>query len=420
MTKIEKQSNTFIKPIIPTPPTHHHYKLGSLDELAPFWNVSVVLFFSQVNDQDQKFVVGLETSLEKTLTLLYPLAGRYVDETQIIDCNDEGVEFIHAKVNIKLQEILGSEMDPKLVDEFISFNTLAAHKLTSPLLSIQVTKFECGGVAIGVNATHKIVDASTLCTFLNVWAVINRENNEIEFSGPGFNSSSLFPARGIRRRTQPTISDDMLRKCTRKKYLFSESDISNIRANTTIASLSKVQLVMAILSKAFIDVDRAINKYSRECIIVHPMNIREKMASLIPSNSCGNLVAFCATKTDIYETTIELADVISESFKKSVNNLSKVHHDTEEGKCMVLDSMCQKVPESTHMIGISSWCKFPFYEVNFGFGKPIWAAPGTIPQKNSANLMDDARGNGIEAHVFLEVNYIPIFEESLKANVYRV
>ncbi|XP_071686793.1 vinorine synthase-like [Rutidosis leptorrhynchoides] len=209
MMKLSKQLSIFIKPLVPTPQTHRHYKLGLIDEIAFFWNVNVVLFFPPISYQNRKFVVGLEKSLEKTLTRLYPLAGRYIDETQIVECNDEGVEFIHAKVNIKLQEIIGSEMDPKLVDEFISFNSRAAHKLTGPLLSIQVTKFECGGVAVGVSATHKIVDASTLCTFLNVWAAINREENEFEFSGACFNSSTLLPARGLRPINIPTISGDL-------------------------------------------------------------------------------------------------------------------------------------------------------------------------------------------------------------------
>ncbi|XP_071686794.1 pelargonidin 3-O-(6-caffeoylglucoside) 5-O-(6-O-malonylglucoside) 4'''-malonyltransferase-like [Rutidosis leptorrhynchoides] len=148
--------------------------------------------------------------------------------------------------------------------------------------------------------------------------------------------------------------------------------------NTGTRRWSKVQLVMAILSKAFIDLDRAINKYPRECIVMQPMNVREKMASLIPKHSCGNLLAYCFTKSGIYETTIELADVISDSVIKAVNNFSKVHHDTEEGKSMVLDSILEmaNIPISTHLIAFSSWCKFPFYEANFGFGKPIWAALG--------------------------------------------
>lgn len=63
---------------------------------------------------------------------------------------------------------------------------------------------------------------------------------------------------------------------------------------------------------------------------------------------------------------------------------------------------------------MSSWCKFPFYEVDFGFGKPIWAKPGSIPLKNSAYLMDGVGGNGVEAYVCMEPKDLPYFEESLE------
>lgn len=43
--KIEKQSSKFIKPIVPTPSTLHHYKLGFLDEVAPDADCSICLFF---------------------------------------------------------------------------------------------------------------------------------------------------------------------------------------------------------------------------------------------------------------------------------------------------------------------------------------------------------------------------------------
>ncbi|KAL9991709.1 putative vinorine synthase [Helianthus debilis subsp. tardiflorus] len=122
-------------------------------------NVGVVLFLSENNnDHNPKVVTHLEQSLEKTLTRFYPLVGRYVDKTYTADCNDDGVEFIHAKVNIKMQDIIVNEANVKHVDKFIPPKT----GVTNLLLAIQATVFMCGGVALGACAAHKIVDASTL------------------------------------------------------------------------------------------------------------------------------------------------------------------------------------------------------------------------------------------------------------------
>ncbi|KAI3806982.1 hypothetical protein L1987_22902 [Smallanthus sonchifolius] len=421
-----KQSTKFIKPFIPTPPTLHHYKMGSTDELAPFMNVAVVLFFPGNSDHNPMFFVELERALEETLTRLYPLAGRYVEEGQIIDCNDEGVEFVHAKVNIKLQDFLGCEGNVRLVDEFVSFTTRDIKgRVIDSLLAIQVTKFACGGVAIGASATHKIVDASTLCTFLSEWAAMKRGENENELTGPCFNSSSLFPPRGVCPVPLPPMSDgDMLNKYVRKKISFSESEISSMKAKAIASGkyntcrLSKVQLIQAIIWKALIGVDRASHDCPRESILSQPVNLRGKMASLIPKNSCGNIWGVCVTESTILdETTVELANLLSDSVKKTVNEFSHAHHDSEQGRMVVLNSFSKmaNIRESTNVIPITSWCKIPFYEVDFGFGKPIWATPGTVPIKNSAFLMDDARGNGVEAYIFLEAKDVPYFEKALDA-----
>ncbi|KAD3066328.1 hypothetical protein E3N88_34207 [Mikania micrantha] len=364
-----------------SPPSDSHSSKGFIDEIAPDVNVGVVLFFSTNTDQTTNFIARLEKSLEKTLARFYPLAGRYVDKTATIDCNDHGAEFIHAKVNIKLQDFLVYEANVKFIDDFMSSKIGVVLQQSDPLLVVQVTTFECGGVAIGVKATHKIVDASTLSTLINEWAVTNRQknDNDTEFPRSSFISSLLFPPRGLCPMSVPPMNNYELNKYTRKKLSFSESVISNLKAKG-----SKVQLISAIIWKAFMGVDIAIHNTQRESM------------------------------TD--ETIEELTDCLSDSVRKCITNFSKVHHDCEEGQTMVSNSLLNliNIRESTCAVIVTSWCKFPFYQVDFGFGKPIWAAPGTIPVNHSAYLMDDVQGNGVEAYVFLQVKDIPLFEEALK------
>ncbi|KAK1437735.1 hypothetical protein QVD17_03533 [Tagetes erecta] len=411
---IVKQSTKFIKPAVPTPSTLRRYKTGFIDELAPIMNVSIVLFFSANDNHNPNFVTRLEQSLAKILPRFYPLAGRYMDEVYTIDCNDEGVEFIHAKVNIKLQDILVStDANVKFVDEFVPSMTRDA---TYPLLAIQVTMFECGGMTLGVSSPHKIVDASTLCTFISEWATMNRgSENEIEFTGHAFNSSSLFPGRCFKPIPLRVISDaDMSCKYIRKIYSFSESAISNMKANHQ--HWSKIQLVSAIIWKALIDVDRVNNNNPSEYILLQPVNLRGKTSSLIPKHSCGNFWGYCVTQAGTVETTEELADRLTANVKKTKNYLSKVDHNTEEGQLMVLSCILPKnIRDTSSVITITSWSKFPFYELDFGFGKPTWVAPGCVPVVNISCLMDQAQGNGVDAHIVLEAKDVPCFEKALQS-----
>ncbi|PWA88736.1 Chloramphenicol acetyltransferase-like domain-containing protein [Artemisia annua] len=117
-----------------------------------------------------------------------------------MDCNDQGAEFIHAKVDIKMQDILAPGVYIKVVNEFIPPNKLAVEHFTDPLLAIQVTMFKCGGVALGVSTTHKIIDASNL-------------------------------SRGYGPKPGPIIRDELSSKLyIRKKVSFSESEISILKA----------------------------------------------------------------------------------------------------------------------------------------------------------------------------------------------
>ncbi|KAJ0603669.1 putative transferase [Helianthus annuus] len=142
------------------------------------------------------------------------------------------------------------------------------------------------------------------------------------------------------------------------------------------------------------------------------------MASSVPKNSCGNLWGFCST---IFETSKELENLLNYSVKKTIDEYSKVHHDSEHGKMIVLNSILNvnDTPLSTNMILSTSWCKFPFYEADFGYGKPIWAVPWTTPMKNAMLLIDNAKGNGVDAYIFLEVKDVPYFKEGLDVNVFN-
>ncbi|KAK9069871.1 hypothetical protein SSX86_010267 [Deinandra increscens subsp. villosa] len=408
--KIEKQSPKLITPSNPTHPTLRRYKLGFTDEFIFGVEVGVVLFFPANNPNS---AARLETSLKKTLTRFYPLAGRYVEEIQTVDCNDQGAEFRYATASIKLKDYLVSDVNFEFVDDFFPSKVGAAVSL----LACQVTTFECGGVAFGVSISHRVGDASTLCTFINEWAVINREeNNETEFTGPGFNSSVLFPARGLSPVPVQRMTDDMLRKYTRRKVVFSESVISNMKAKST-RQWSRTQVASAIIWKTFMFADLAMRGQRRESAHIQPVNLRERMGSLIPKDSCGNMVGLSVTECKSLETTIEeLADRLTESVKRTISNFSKVRQDDEEGQEMVLNSLSNMInwPQSTNVVVTSSWCSFPFYEVDFGFGKPIWAAPWNIPGNDVTFFMGDGEGKGVNAYVCLQDKYVPYFEQALQ------
>ena len=57
----------------------------------------------------------------------------------------------------------------------------------------------------------------------------------------------------------------------------------------------------------------------------------------------------------------------------------------------------------------TSWCRFPLFEVDFGWGKPIWVSnqPKVVEM---VSLTDTKDGDGIEAWVGLDEKNMSLFQ----------
>ncbi|MDV3143413.1 MAG: acyltransferase, partial [Sweet potato little leaf phytoplasma] len=60
----------------------------------------------------------------------------------------------------------------------------------------------------------------------------------------------------------------------------------------------------------------------------------------------------------------------------------------------------------------ASWCNFPLYDVDFGWGKPIWTAVPQYPFQDGILLMDARDGVGVEAMVTLVKEEMAAFEQN--------
>lgn len=102
----------------------------------------VVLFFPNSDNASFVDVVTkrskhLKESLSKLLTRFYPLAGKVKDNLQI-ECNDEGINYIEAKVKLTLQDFL-CHPDDERVRELMPESPCTAESSTGNyVIGIQV------------------------------------------------------------------------------------------------------------------------------------------------------------------------------------------------------------------------------------------------------------------------------------------
>ncbi|KAI3955505.1 hypothetical protein MKW98_028450 [Papaver atlanticum] len=112
------------------------------------------------------------------------------------------------------------------------------------------------------------------------------------------------------------------------------------------------------------------------------------MVPKLPKNSFGNLV------------------VLTDAFRDVVKKIDREYIEALQSTDLLLNSILKLLEHylnrHTLMMNFTSWCRFPLYETDFGWGKPIWVSTCTIPTKNVIVLMDsNSFGDEIEAYVTL-------------------
>ncbi|KAH0767065.1 hypothetical protein KY285_002936 [Solanum tuberosum] len=388
-----------LKPSSPTPDNLRRLKLSLFDQLAHRAYVTMLLnYLPSSSDHETISYDKLEKSLAETLTKFYPFAGRFgKDDPFSIDCNDEGVEYVQTKVNADdLPEFLrrqANDIELSLLDLILP---VMVHMPSSPLLGVQVNVFNNGGIAIGIKISHIIADAFTIATFVNEWAHTCLTGTITQDTNHCFGQlSSLFPARMLQFPSPPNTSTTGPEIVTRR-FVFDALAIENIRKtikkdstsdDDMIKQPSRVVVVMSVIWKVLTHISSAKNGNSRDSSLGFSINLRGKL-SCVPSleHALGNFVMIAIANMEADEVRKdELND-----FVKLVGNTIR---DTcaAIGKASSVDDISsltvnnrkkgvEKLVQGDKMdvYTVTSWCKLPWYEADFGWGKPFWLVGNTI------------------------------------------
>ncbi|OVA19877.1 Transferase [Macleaya cordata] len=446
---VEVISKETIKPSSPTPHHLRNFKLSLMDQFSPLIYVQTILFYTAADGMDHDDQVHnnvhhihrsnlLKKSLSETITRFYPVAGRLKDNIWV-DCNDEGVDYFEARVKGNMSDFMS-----RLEDESVLHHQLVpvpfhneppnynlAYK--EALLVVQVSMFDCSGMAIAVCISHKIADATTMTTFVNAWAANNSRCGSLEIVCPTFDSASLFPPNDLLSSIAPDTGRavggiSFGEKVITKRFVFDAFKIAELRAKIAAASSTtmknyptRVEVVSALIWKSSMEASRVKLASSSSkpisSVVKHVVNLRPKMDTPLPKVSFGNIVTVATAE---WKTTpgvvVELDELVGQ-LRRAINKINGDYIKKLQGYDVFLSSVeesCRLEEEEEEVVEVywmSSWCRFPLYETDFGWGKPIWISSGTSKQyKNGVLLMDTRCGEGIEALVCLEEENMAIFQ----------
>ncbi|KAK4278474.1 hypothetical protein QN277_016315 [Acacia crassicarpa] len=415
--KVELVSKQTIKPSSPTPPNLRIYKLSFLDQGAPIYHTQMLLFYPNIeNNFSNDGCERLKTSLSETLTYFYPLAGR-VKENKVIECNDEGVEFCEARVYGFVSDVL-KQPNADLGHHFLPVDD--AHLGSGFLVKVQINLFDCGGLAIGVSFSHKIADASTIGSFIKAWSC-TAIGCMTESMLPKYVMESHFPSMEFSKDLPPLEIKPVL-SCITRRFVFESSDVTKLKAKASsklVEQPTRVEATLALIwrcaattSRINLGITKRPSKFSQV------INIRKRTNPPLPETCVGNCFSiFVAETEETNDSSTDILDLQSlvVQLRKALELFSRerAHKLGDKDNPFSLSTVARGMDvEGIDHYKCSSWCRFGFYEADFGWGKPKWVSIPPKKIKNCIVLMDAHDGKGIEAWVTLIEQDMALFEKN--------
>ncbi|KAM7279106.1 hypothetical protein ACFE04_006240 [Oxalis oulophora] len=279
---------------------------------------------------------------------------------------------------------------------------------TSPLLQVQANFFKCGGLTIGLSMSHKITDASTLGLFLKAWSATSASKfNHENLTFAKFSLASVYPVIDP-ALLPPSPNQKILGDLTVKRYVFEKSKISLLKEKAIgqgVRQPTRVECVNALLWKSSMDTSRSrFGNTIRPSMFMQAINLRKRMVPAVAENTIRNIVWLFMANIETMDNKIELKEVIT-SIRRTVEDGSEMAAKGYDQVVPLIIKMIKEmrinvINEDIDLCSSTSWCRFSFYEADFGWGKPTWINPYLRPlpvMKNIFILVDSSDGVGIEA-----------------------
>ncbi|KAK2391721.1 putative acetyltransferase [Trifolium repens] len=318
-------SESFIKPY---PPIQDSKQICYL---AP-WDIAMLstnyiqkgLLFkkptSSLNQQHfiENLVNKLKHSLSLTLFHFYPLSGRLVIKkiedplsySVYVDCkNSLGAKFIHATLDITINDILSPIDVPHIVHSFFDHHKALNHDgCTMSLLSIQVTEL-LDGVFIGCSMNHCIGDGTAYWNFFNTFSKIFQNDNHVSHQPintrwfldnyrPIINLPFKHEDEFIHRYDETTILRERI-------FHFSAESIAKLKAkaNKEIESITnKISSFQSLSALVWRSITRARQlEHDQRTTCKLAVNNRTRMKPSLPNEYFGNSISATSTDTTVGE-----------------------------------------------------------------------------------------------------------------------
>ncbi|GJU94562.1 deacetylvindoline O-acetyltransferase [Tanacetum coccineum] len=291
--------------------------------------------------------------------------------------------------------------------------------IASPL-SVQVTHFACGGIAVATSFSDKIGDARSTLNFINDWAKLTAQLGSGNQKDASPISHGIIPSQA-RKTNLPEFTSYRSRVgCVTRSFIFSNQKLNDLKAKV-IASAEKtrepimnptrVEVLSWLIHKCAVAAATQQNSGTFKATgMAFPVDMKNILVEKLPGTMVGNLMFMIEFPTR-NQTELEPHNCIGEIRKQKIQFQNTRNLETATG--IVAQMTYETALETSKRIDecyvYSSLRRFPTYRIDFGWGKPVKVTVGGIVKRMTV-LMDTPNDDGIEAIVCLQKEDMKTFQ----------
>ncbi|CAO2143866.1 unnamed protein product [Urochloa humidicola] len=420
--KITIHSSKYVKPAYgssiasdaPTATTSNVIPLTVFDEVSHNDYATGIFAFHPPAPPISKLEVGLA----KVLTEYRVLAGRLVVDSgcsgkRAILLNDNGARLVEASANVALNTVMPLRGGPEALELHSSCD------YTEELMLVQFTLFPCGSFVVGCRFHHSVVDAYAVSAILIALGKAVR--------GMAFDpSTSVHDRESLFKPWEPPLvefehrdtefmpsmehkafknSNGINDKVVVETVHFSREFISHLRSQASVVErkpYSALQCVVAHLWRC-VTLARGLDKHEVTKINL-AVNGRGRMINpKVPKGYTGNVVLWARPSTTVRELVDTPLRCIVELIYHAVahvdNRYFRSFIDFASSGAVEREGLVPRTLLTALVMGadidMDSQIGIPFYDIDFGSGKPFLFMPTySRPVEGAIYIVPSFSGDG--------------------------
>ncbi|CAM0949601.1 unnamed protein product [Alopecurus aequalis] len=372
---------------------------------------------------------ALMDGLLATVARFPHLAGRFAFDDhgrKCIHLNDAGVLVREATAATDLAEALPQDVSVHISQLYPNAENGRADE---PLFQVQLTRYTCGGLVIGMVSHHQVADGQSMSGFSTAWATTVRTNSTILPSpfndrastiNPRCPPAPVFDHRNIEFKGEHSSSHSYrvlpMERIKNLAVHFPEDFVANLKSHVG-ARCSTFQCLLAhVWKKVTAARDLAPEDFTQVRIAV---NCRGRAKPPVPMDFFGNMVLWAFPRMQVRDLLSSSYPVVVAAIRDAVARVDDEYIQSFVDFGRGIEDGGQELASTAATPGtvfcpdmeVDSWLGFRFHDIDFGCGPPCAFLPPDLPIDGIMVFVPScAAKGGVDLFIALDDEHVEAFE----------